>query len=290
MAQDPRVLLAKADKQAASAQGGFSFFGGRQEKLEEAADLYTQAANAFRIQKLGREAGQTLEKAAEIQTKINEPDDAANSYVEAYKAYKKDDPASASRVLAKAIQHYTLKGNFRRAATHQQNLAELIELEIGDMKKAIEAYELAGDWFQGDNAEALANKVFLKVADLAALEEMYPKAIEKYEAVARSSAGNNLMKWSMKDYFFKAGICHLASSDKIAFRRALESYIDLDPSFTSTREYQLLVDISDENTDSEVFADKVFQYDQLTKLDKWKTTLLLRIKTEIEKEDDEGLA
>ena len=36
-----------------------------------------------------------------------------------------------------AIQHYTLRGNFRRAATHQQNLAELLELEIGDMKKAI---------------------------------------------------------------------------------------------------------------------------------------------------------
>lgn len=109
------------------------------------------------------------------------------------------------------------------------------------MKKAIEAYELAGDWFQGDNAEALANKVYLKVADLAALEEMYPKAIEKYEEVARSSAGNNLMKWSMKDYFFKAGICHLASGDNIAFNRALGGYIDLDPSFTSTREHQLLV-------------------------------------------------
>jgi alpha-soluble NSF attachment protein len=144
-------------------------------------------------------------------------------------------------VLAKAIQHYTLKGNFRRAATHQQNLAELLELEIGDTKKAIEAYELAGDWFQGDNAEALANKVFLKVADLAALEEMYPKAIEKYEAVARSSAGNNLMKWSMKDYFLKAGICHLASRDKIAVKKALESYVELDLTFQSTREYQLLM-------------------------------------------------
>ena len=74
MAQDPRVLLQKvcpnlwtasparihpltrlvqADKALAGAGGGFSFFGGRTEKFENAADLYTQAANAFRMQKQG---------------------------------------------------------------------------------------------------------------------------------------------------------------------------------------------------------------------------------------------
>ncbi|KAL9037765.1 MAG: hypothetical protein Q9180_003536, partial [Flavoplaca navasiana] len=51
MAQDPRALLQKADKAAQGAGGGFSFFGGRTEKWEGAADLYTQAANAFRMQK-----------------------------------------------------------------------------------------------------------------------------------------------------------------------------------------------------------------------------------------------
>ncbi|RPB05737.1 TPR-like protein [Choiromyces venosus 120613-1] len=292
MTQDPRALLAMADKHASSARGGFSFFGAKQDKLEKAADLYTQAASVFRVQKLGREAGQTLEKAAAIQTEINEPDEAANSHIEAYKAYRKDDPSNAARVLAKAIQHYTLRGNFRRAATHQQNLAELLELEVGDIPKALEAYELAGDWFQSDNAEALANKVFLKVADLAALEGIYPKAVERYEGVARSSAGNNLMKWSLKDYFLKAGICHLANRDKIALKKALDSYVDLDPSFPSTREFQLLNDMleADENNDAEAFADKIFQYDQMSKLDKWKTTMLLRVKNSIEAEEEDGLA
>jgi Soluble NSF attachment protein, SNAP len=51
MAQDPRLLLQKADKAAQGATGGFSLFGGRQEKWENAADLYGQAANAFRVQK-----------------------------------------------------------------------------------------------------------------------------------------------------------------------------------------------------------------------------------------------
>jgi alpha-soluble NSF attachment protein len=57
-------------------------------------------------------------------------------------------------VLAVAVQHYISKGNFRRAATHQQNLAETYEVEIGNAKKALEEYEKAAEWYESDNAEA----------------------------------------------------------------------------------------------------------------------------------------
>ena len=118
-------------------------------------ELYTQAANAFRLQKSGREAGQAFEKAASLQqNQLKEPDDAANTLTEAYKSYRKDEPEDAARVLEQAINHYTMKGNFRRAATHKQNLAELYEVELGDFGRAMEAYELAAGWFEQDNAEA----------------------------------------------------------------------------------------------------------------------------------------
>jgi len=285
MAQDPRALMQKADKAASGAGGGFSLFGGRQEKWENAADLYTQAANAFRMQKQNKEAGQAFERAADIQTnKLNEPDDAANTLTEAFKVYRKTDPLDAARCLDVAINHYTLKGNFRRAATHKQNLGECYEVEIGDQKKAIESYELAASWFENDNAEALANKLYLKVADLAALDEDYYKAIENFEKVSASSVSNNLMKWSVKDYFLKAGLCHLAVGDMVATNRAVEKYRDMDPTFPSTREHQLLVDLAEqvEAGDQEAFAEKLFLYDQMSKLDKWKTTILLRIKNAIE--------
>lgn len=58
------------------------------------------------------------------------------------------------RVLKQAISHYTGKGNFRRAAQYQQNLAEVYEQELGDQKQALGAYEVAGGWFEGDGAEA----------------------------------------------------------------------------------------------------------------------------------------
>jgi len=290
MAQDPRALLQKAEKAAQAASGGFSFFGGKTEKLENAVELYTQAANAFRMQKAGKEAGQAFERAAAIQQqKLNEPDDAANTLVEAFKSYRKDDPEDAARCLEQAVNHYTLKGNFRRAATHKQNLAEVYELELGDQKRAMEAYETAASWYENDNAEQLANKLYLKLADPPALEGDYLKAISNYERIAKSAINNNLMKWSVKEYFLKAGICHLANGDSVATNRALESYRDTDPSFSQTREHQLLSDLVEavDEGDQEKFADKLFQFDQMSKLDKWKTTLLLRVKETIESKEED---
>ncbi|KAI2784096.1 TPR-like protein [Daldinia loculata] len=285
MAGDPRALLQKADKALSGASGGFSFFGGREEKYQNAADLYVEAANAFRIQKMNREAGQAFEKAAAVQSKhLNEPDDAANTLVDAFKVYRKENPEDAVRCLEVAIGQYCKKGNFRRAAQHKENMGEVFEVEIGDTKRALEAYETAAGWYEGDNAAALANKLWLKVADIAALEGDYYKSIEQYEKVAAASINNNLMRYSVKDYFLKAGICHLATGDMVAANRALEKYRDQDPTFPSTREHQLLVDLAAaiEAGDQDQFTDKLFQYDQLSKLDKWKTTILVRVKNTIE--------
>lgn len=178
------LLVSQAEKALQGASGGFSLFGGRTEKYENAADLYVQAANAFRVQKMSmslfslpttprhsrrhaqnicaningetdKEAGLAFEKAAAIQTNsLNEPDDAANSLTEAFKVYRKTDPQDAVRVLSSAIHHYISKGNFRRAANQQQNLGEVFEIEIGDPKKALDAYEKAADWYENDNSQA----------------------------------------------------------------------------------------------------------------------------------------
>jgi alpha-soluble NSF attachment protein len=167
---DPQALLAKVQSPSKSCpvnlhslqaqrketiRGGF-FGGGGTSRYEEAAELYTQAANAFRLQKLGKEAGQALEKAAACQMKTDERDDAANTLVEAYKSYRRTDPADAARVLKQAIALFTGKGNFRRAAGYQFNLAELYEAEteLFGLEEALEAYDAAGEWYASDQADA----------------------------------------------------------------------------------------------------------------------------------------
>lgn len=60
----------------------------------------------------------------------------------------------------------------------------------------------------------------------------------------------------------------------------------MDVSFVGTREYQFLQDIftAVENGDVEAFTNKVVDFDQLSKLDNWKTTILLRIKKGIQEQ------
>jgi len=71
--------------------------------------------------------------------------------------------------------------------------------------------------------------------------------------------------------------------------RALQSYQESDPTFSATRECQLLGDLAAavEQGDQEVYADKLYQFDQMSKLDKWKTTLLLRVKDAIENKEED---
>lgn len=51
----------------------------------------------------------------------------------------------------------------------------------------------------------------------------------------------------------------------------------------------MLVDLTQavSDGDQEMFADKLFQYDQMSKLDKWKTTLLLRVKNNIDSQTED---
>ena len=102
-----------------------------------------------------KEAGQAFEEAAKIhRDRLNEPDDAANILTDAFKVYRKEYPEDAIRCLQQAIDRYKAKGNFRRAASHLENLAEVLDVEIGDRKRAMEAYADAGRWYDEDGAKA----------------------------------------------------------------------------------------------------------------------------------------
>lgn len=52
------------------------------------------------------------------------------------------------------MDRYCSKGNFRRAASHNETMAEVYETQLGDAKKAVECYEAAATWYEGDNAMA----------------------------------------------------------------------------------------------------------------------------------------
>ncbi|KAI9179420.1 vesicular-fusion protein S17 [Blastocladiella emersonii ATCC 22665] len=278
---EAELLMEKANKKLNA--GVFSsLFGGN--KHEEAEELFTKAANQYKLGKKWKEAGDAFSQAADMQLRLGERDEAASRFIDAANAYKKVDPRDAINALKQAIDILTERGRFQMAAKHQKTIAEIYESDLVDLEKAMAAYETAAEWFQGEEASALANGCLLKVATFAAQLEQFPKAVELFEKIAASSMDNSLTKWSVKEYLLKAGLCHLAAEDHVGARQAIERYCDLDVTFATQRECIFLQNLLDtlEAGDADAFTGFVVEYDKLTKLDAWKTSILLKIKKGIE--------
>ncbi|XP_074024796.1 beta-soluble NSF attachment protein isoform X3 [Numenius arquata] len=244
-------LMAEAEKRV---KGSHSFlrglFGGNT-RVEEACEMYTRAANMFKIAKNWSEA-------------IN--------------------------CLNAAIDIYTDMGRFTIAAKHHITIAEIYEAELVDIEKAIAHYEQAADYYKGEESNSSANKCLLKVAAYAAQLEQYQKAIEIYEQVGTNTMDNPLLKYSAKEYFFKAALCHFIV-DELNAKLALEKYEEMFPAFTDSRECKLLKKLLEahEEQNCEAYTEAVKEFDSISRLDQWLTTMLLRIKKSIQGEGDGDL-
>jgi alpha-soluble NSF attachment protein len=97
-----QTLLAKADKKYNSSTGWFSTSS---TKYEEAGDLFQQAANSFKLEKLFREAGDAFAKEAECREKCNETNEAANAWWNAAKCYKQGFPDRTQSPLFDHVSH-----------------------------------------------------------------------------------------------------------------------------------------------------------------------------------------
>uniref|UniRef100_A0A7S0VZQ9 Alpha-soluble NSF attachment protein n=1 Tax=Hemiselmis tepida TaxID=464990 RepID=A0A7S0VZQ9_9CRYP len=271
-------LVAKAEKKLKGGMFG-NMFGS---KKEDAVELLQEAANKFKQVKNFAQCGEMHKRVAELQMELNDKFSAATSFQAAFQAYKKDDGCVkvAVECLSQAIELHINNGRFSQAAKFHKEAGELYESEL-NYQKAIEHFQSAGDYYKGEDQTSSGNQCLLRVAVLSAELEDYKRAIEVFESVAASSLDVALLKWSVKDYFFQAGLCHIANRDVVSARRAIDRYQDQDVSFSDTRECTLLKELLEatDEADVEKFTNAVFEYDQISKLDKWKTTVLLRIKT-----------
>lgn len=57
--------------------------------------------------------------------------------------------------------------------------------------------------------------------------------------IASSSLDSSLLKYSAKEYFFRAALCHLCV-DVLNAQQAMERYVELYPAFQDSRECKLL--------------------------------------------------
>lgn len=285
--QKAQQLIAEAEKKVNSRGFFGSLFGGGSSRIEDAVECYQRAANLYKMSKCWTPAGDAFFEAASLNLRSGARHDAATNYVDAANCYKKSDVQKAVSGLLKAIEIYTDMGRFTMAAKHHQTIAEIYETDNLDLDKAVQHYEQAADYFRGEESNSSANKCLLKVAQYAAQLENYEKAITIYEQVASSALESSLLKYSAKEYLFRAALCHLCV-DVLNAQHALERYIQMYPAFQDSREYKLvktlIEHIEEQNLDG--FTDAVKDYDSISRLDQWYTTILLRIKKQLNEQPD----
>ncbi|CAK9196675.1 unnamed protein product [Sphagnum troendelagicum] len=273
---DSEARGAEYEKKADKKLGGWSVFGG---KYDDAADLLEKAANSYKLAKSWNKAANVYIKLANCQLKLDSKHEAASAYVDAANCYKKSQPQEAVRMLNLAINMFEDIGRLSMAAKHYKDIADIYEKEE-NVERAMEYYEKAAELYSGEGIDSTANQCKIKVAQFAAQLEQYNKAITIYEDVAKQSMSNNLLKYSVKGYLLNAGLCQICGKDVVAINNALEKYQELDPTFSSTREFKFLMDLASaiDEVDVVKFTDIVKEYDSMSRIDQWKTTLLLRVK------------
>jgi len=281
-------FLAEAEKKLKGGSGFFSSVFGGGSKVDEAIDLYVRAANSFKIAKRWNEAGNAFCEAAGLHLKQNNKHDAGTMYVDASNCFKKVDPSQAIRCLERTIDLYQDMGRFTTAAKHHISIAEIYESEVSDFEKTIQHYQMAAYYYSGEESKASANRCLLKVAQYAAMNGEFQKSADIYEKVGHACIESPLLKYSAKEHFFRAALCRLCI-DCVDASNAIKKYEDVFPRFTESRECKLIQALiaKIEAQDVDGFTAAITDYNEISPLDSWFTTILLRIKKSIEGEADD---
>ncbi|KAG5008473.1 hypothetical protein AAZX31_09G257200 [Glycine max] len=259
--------------------------------LEDAAELFHKSATSFKLAKSWDKAASLFVKSAKCHLKLDSKYDAANAYVDAAHCYKKTSTSGAISCLNKAVTIFTEIGRHIMAAKYSKEIGELYELDQ-DIEHARSYYERAAELFEIGDAATSVIQCKVKVAQFCAQLQQYQKAIKIYEDIARQSLDSNLLKYGVRGHLLNSGLCQLVQGDFVAITNSLERYQDLDLTFSRTREYKFLADLSasiDEG-DVEKFTRVVKEFNSITPLESWKSTLLLRVKDAMkvkEMEDDD---
>jgi len=266
-----------------------SLFGSTS-KLEDAMELYQKAGAQFKIAKQWDDAGEAYLKAAECAEKLGSEVEAVGAYVDAAKAYKNGNTKEAIKAFRIAAEMRMRANGFSQAGKLHLEIAGIEEKNL-NTKDAIKAFSEAADCFHAEGSVPSESQALLKVAELSATEEDYTRAIAIYEAVAATSLESSLMKFSAKDYFFKAALCQMVvcakDGDMKLLEDKLEKYKDQHPAFDGDKGCKLIESClkAFDDSDADALTDLCFAYDKLYKPDHWTCALLLIVKKIIKNDE-----
>jgi len=261
-------------------------------KYENAIESFTKAANSYKIAKEWELAANTWERIANLHIKLASTHEAATSFNEAAQCLKKCNSPDTITMMNKSIELYSELGRFNQMARMYNEIGEMHEASH-ELQEALNCFSQAADYFEAENQNQRANTARTKVAVLSSTDPMedFLTAAEIFEQIGRSCLGNRLLAANARGYFLQAGLCYLATGDQVKARQKLEEFNAADYTFETMREGQFFSNLLQavEGFDLDGFTDHCFKYDNITKLDPWKTSILVKIKRTIQQEDTDDV-
>ena len=115
----------------------------------------------------------------------------------------------AIKCLLRANEVFVKNGRFHIAATHEKEIAEIYEQSLSDPENAIKFYLSAADRFSIDDSVAISQGCSIRAATICGEIGKFEEAAKLFEANAEESSSDQLRKYSVKDYLFRAGLCRL---------------------------------------------------------------------------------
>ena len=261
-----------------------SVFGfGKDEKYENAAELYKKAGNEYKMAKDYQSSGEMYENAANCYSSVDIGQmDQYRCLVDAANVYKQGKLLEkAISIFQKIIDYYNESGKYGQSAKMNKEVAELLEND--DPEGAIAFYETAADLFNNDSPpkRSNGNQCMLQVAQIVSEKlEDYKKAANVFEQLAMDSMETKLGAYAAKGHFFNSLLCHMATFDNVNAQIKMTQYQEKDYTFGSSRECQLITKLlaSCEGMDEDGFSSECSLYDRISPISPWMTSLLLRIK------------
>lgn len=264
-----------------------TLFGfGKIKKYEDAIELFTKAGYAFKIENDLESAGNAFLKASKYIKQI--PDDMNYSYmntlINAANCFKKINSVKAIKILNRIVDINNEDGRFAASAKYYQEMGEIYETcenPIG----AMEAYQHAVDLLNAAHKIPGKNDCLIKIATIASVNGDFYKAAGIFESIAQECLNHRLLSYSARGYILQCCLCYLAMGDSVATKNKLECFINVDSTFSSSRECDFLDKLLfafDNNLGNDYFSNICINYDRITPLDSWKTNILLKVKTHID--------
>ena len=170
---------------------------------------------------------------------------------------------------------------------------EIEEEDKSHIVLAIESYEQAAELFGMEDSKSNASQCLGKIAELcsAALDPPdFARASSIYDDLGRRCLSSNLLKFNAKNYFLQAVLCHLATGDEVGAEQAMAKYENLDYTFGDSREGKFATALIEafNGHDVEGFSTACFEFDRISKLNPWQTSILVKVKRSIDDGGDDS--